>query len=302
MDQRPLMVVVLTLTNRGYNLAPKSNDSVYDDAPRGAMRILNSMSTQAAFRANGGRSSEDTGERRKRKDGPGAGGSSAAATSSSNGKGKGKDKAQGKDNNKDKPTQKPKVPGIMPHESLGDYNRRVESALRAGVSQAIKSANKAKGEQAKEVKRAKEERKAAAQAGVTETETESRGTKRKHDASDAAIEFKTKEGPRRLNDIAQAPPSLPKLKVARDEGSTSVWTAKGKGKSGLSAGQERIMEVERERVIAQYRAMKAAREVEREKERAKLEGGKKGKGAKSGREDVGEGESGRQAVYESDDE
>ena len=303
------------LTRRGQNLAPKSTD--YDDAPRGAMRIINSMSTQASFRAKGGRSSEDTGERRKRpkgEDGP----SSKGRGASNGGDDKGKNASKEKD--------KPAVPGIMPHETLGEYNRRVESIMRAGVSQAIKSAGRVKAEQEKEARRAKEERKEraaairrgeAAAAGASngkasgkgeDKEGAARGTKRKHDASDAAIEFKTKEGPRRLNDIAQAPPSLPSLKVAKSDGaSKSVWAAKGKARLGLSAGQERIMEEERERVIKQYREMKAAKEEERgkererekvEKERARKAGKGKG-GAKVGEEAAPVV---RQAVYESDGE
>lgn len=196
----------------------------------------------------------------------------------------------------------------MPHESLADFNRRVESTLRGGVSQAIKSAAQSKTAQTNAVKSAKEQRKLASKlppsstpSSTTNGNVEKKGVKRKHDASDAAIEFASVPGPRRLNDIAQAPPSLPKLKVARDE-TVSVWASKGKGKSGLSAGQERLMEVERERVIKRYREMKAAKEELREKERveeakvkAKGKGGVKSKGK-------GGGEVKRVKEYTSDDE
>jgi hypothetical protein len=273
------------------------------------------MSTQATFRANGGRSSEDTGERRKRPKGN-------EDPTSSKSRGKFEDKGTTSSEK-----TKPAVPGIMPHETLGEYNRRVESIMRAGVSQAIKSAGRVKAEQEKEARREKEERKERAaairrgeavagssstsKAGAgksVEEEDAGRGTKRKHDAGDAPLEFKTKEGPRRLNDIAQAPPSLPTLKVAKSDGANkSVWAAKGKGRSGLSAGQERIMEEERERVIKQYREMKVAKEEERgrEREREKVEkerARKAGKGknlAKAGEDKVVVS---RQAVYDSDGE
>lgn len=290
----------------GSNLAP-SQGATYDDAPRGAMRVLNSMSTQAAFRAKGLKSSEDTGERKPKpkpapsastltsKTSTSAGGSSKAGSGSSAEKPIKAKPAKDMQNPSSTPAPasasakggKASIPSIMPHESLGEYNRRVESIMRAGVSQAIKSANKTKAEQEKQARLAKEERRRLAQTGGkagtdSKADTAPASGKRKHDVSDAALEFAEKSGPRRLNDIAQAPPSLPTLRVARDDNQKSVWTAKGKERLGLSVGQERIMEEERERVIKQYREIKAKKEGAREAERAKEEEARnaKGKGAK----------------------
>jgi hypothetical protein len=271
----PLLLKCSTLTgDRGSNLPPSSNS--YDDAPRSAMRIINSLSTQTAFRAKGGRTSEDTGERRKR--------TNAESGVSGQG-GKEKPSKPGKDASSATTMAKPK---IMPHESLAEFNRRVEASLRGGVTQAIKSANAKKTAFENAKKKEKEERKRAAAGGdqteedkastttTTTTTTTPRG-KRKHDVTDDALEFASAPGPRRLNDIAQAPPALPQLRVSGDKETKSAWTAKGKGKSGLSAGQERLMEQERERVIKRYREMKAAKEEVKDKERQAAEAKKLGK-------------------------
>ena len=295
------------------------------------MRVLNSMSTQAAFRAKGLRSSEDTGERKPKpkptpaskssSSNPGSSSKGSTSTSTSSDKtAKLKPKAKDMQNPSTVPNppsakgsggggNKSSIPSIMPHESLGEYNRRVESVMRSGVSQAIKSANKTKAEQEKAARLAKEERRKASMAGKPDpllassksegdnekgSAAKSSGTKRKHDVTDAPLEFAEKSGPRRLNDIAQAPPSLPKLRVARDDDKGSMWTAKGKGRLGLSAGQERIMEEERERVIKQYREIKARKEAGREAERAKEEAAR-GKGK-------GKGQAGKKRKVEDDEE
>lgn len=244
------------------------------------------MSTQAAFRAKGGRTSEDTGERRKKPAPNPTNPATKAKKQSSEHKGAGQ-----------KGSDTTKTPKIMPHESLAEFNRRVEATLRGGVSQAFKSAAAKKTAQENEAKALKAQRKKDAQAksngkkedvpsngdtGVSGAEVK-KGVKRKHDVNDDALEFASAPGPRRLNDIAQAPPSLPKLKVSQDD-AVSPWIGKGKGKSGLSVGQERLMEIERERVIKRYREMKAAKEEVKEKEREKdaakrkMGGGKRGDG------------------------
>ena len=257
------------------------------------MRILNGMATQQNFRAKGGRSSEDTGERRPKKasaassKGDQSGAGKVAEPTNQNSKGKGKGKASETENGegKSKKGEKEKVPGIMPHESLAEYNRRIESILRPGVSAAIKSANHRKKDMEKEAQRAKEDRKRRAkEAEEAEGEAEEeggaaaggKGKKRKHDVSDPALEFASAPTTRRLNDIAEAPPQLPTLRVAKekDKKKASVWAAKGAGKSGLSPAQERILAEERERVIKRYREIKAGKEAEREKEREREAKGK----------------------------
>lgn len=215
------MVVILDHGSpdpRGYNLAPKANE---DDLPRGAMRILNAGAVQAAFRKSGRTTSEDTGEKRSRQE-------------------------------EDKPKKKAKseLPKIAPNESLGAYNRRVEALLRGGVSSAIKKAETTRALQVKDAKEAKAARVAKAQGKeevVKDDEDKPVVPNR------PAREFKELPTRRRLNDVAQAPPALPRLKVAEKGKDKS----KREGRTPVNAGQARIMEAERERVVALYREMKA---------------------------------------------
>jgi hypothetical protein len=101
-----------------------------------------------------------------------------------------------------------------------------------------------------------------------------------------------KAAPRRLNDIAQAPPTLPKLKQntklgawnTGGTGATGVTGSVGKtdageesGRTPLNAGQRRLLEEERARVIEKYREMKVVKERARERERD-MEARAKGKG------------------------
>ena len=167
--------------------------------------------------------------------------------------------------------------------------------MRGGVAKAIKSAAAIKAEHARAAKAAKEERKRKAQglppldgaaAGSDGDEGESgkaTNTKGKRKASAdgdylepedrPVVTFKPAPGPRRLNDVAQAPPSLPKLKgmgkLQGGAGAGAGAAAGGADKKGtigsgrtdvLNVGQKRLLEEERERVIKQYRDIKAARE------------------------------------------
>ncbi|KAL1410143.1 hypothetical protein Q8F55_004146 [Vanrija albida] len=234
---------------KGFNLAPSA--SARDDTPKGAMRIFNAAKVQAAWRARGGTNSEDTGEVRKRK--------------------------RGDDDSKPAPKKKAEQPKIGEHETLGEYNRRVEAAMRGGVSAAIKAAESAKGQAVRDAKAAKKARREAAAAAAS-------GKKADDDAEELkpnrpAVEFAAAPARKRLNDVAQAPPSLPRMRAAVKAGAgggTSAWAASSASRTPLNAGQARLMEIERERVIAQYREIKARKEADREAERAAAAGGKKG--------------------------
>lgn len=117
---------------------------------------------------------------------------------------------------------------IKPGESLGHFNRRVEDDMRSAVRAATKSSNAT-------TRKAKR----------TETEQEPR-TKNK----EAHKEFAT-AAPKKLNDVAQAPPELkfkPRGKVTN------------KKEGALSMAQQQMMEMEREKAIARYRQLKAERE------------------------------------------
>lgn len=261
---------------RGYSLPPTA--SAKDDMPRGAMRILNAGKVQAAFRAAGRTTSEDTGER---KAGPSASSkpSAKASTSTSSSDAKGKKRANETD--EEQPAKKAKgdkLPMISPHESLGEYNRRIEALLRPGVSGAIKKAEAARGAQAKRAEEEKKARIAKAQGKVVDEVDEEGGAGKKgkgkgKEEDDEEVKFNkpaksfAEVERRRLNDIAMAPPSLPKLRLAtkneRKAGKTPG--ASKEGRDPLNAGQRRIMEAERERVVAMYRELKAKKEAERAK-------------------------------------
>ena len=138
----------------------------------------------------------------------------------------------------------------------------MESVLRPGVSKAIKEAKSVIEAQDRSKKTKGKGRDtsddgnndAGGDAGSDNDGVPSRrGQKRKQ-------EFDTAPTHKRLNDIAQAPPTLLHLKKGPQK-ATSVWGAKGQGMSGLSAGQERILAEERERVVKRYREMKAEREA-----------------------------------------
>ena len=280
---------------RGYNLAPR-NSSTKDDTPRSASRILNSWSVQNAFRASGRTTSEDTGERKtkKRKLKPAGerrsaeqhgdpttkkenktrhdaqNGLSGPIKSEGNGKGKGKAKdGLHAERSWGQAGSGGAAPRIMPHETLGEYNRRVEDLLRPGLTKAMKESKMRSAQERLKKGKGKEQA-----SGVTELagrlagkggdesdedvgidEDASRNKKRKR----AFDELPTRK---RLNDVAQAPPTLLHQRRAPAKAG-SVWSAKGQGKSGLSAGQERILAEERERVVKRYREMKAEKEAKR---------------------------------------
>lgn len=170
------------------------------------------------------------------------------------------------------------VPAIMPHETLAAYNRRVEAALRPGVTKAMKDARSVLGEQEAEAARQKERRIAKAQGREVSPDipTSSKaaaaqaGKNRVIGEDGELFTFENREvktfaqasQTKRINDVAQAPPSLPKLKVAAKKGVTA-----GTGKTErlpLNAGQKRLLDAERDRVIGLYREMKAKKEAKRE--------------------------------------
>lgn len=193
--------------------------------------------------------------------------------SSSKGKGKGKEE----------------VPGIMPNESLGDYNRRVESLLRPGVSRAIKDASRAGKINSKSKSKSADVDPSTSTSHDKSSKSGSKG-KAKHDISDPPKLLPTQpNGIKRLNDIVTAPPSLLHLKGLKSSGNDggSVWTARESGKEVLNLGQRRLLEVERERVVGLYRDMKARRLAESQ---AVGKGKGKGRGEKGKGENVEKGD------------
>jgi len=251
------------LTTRGYNLAPAQSKD-YNDTPRGALRVFDSIKLQSQFRASGRTSSEDTGERKSKKRKVDDVKEVKVGESST-----GKETSTGQNGQK----KKEPLPKIRDNESISDYNRRIESLLRPGVAKAIKSANSLKSQREKEAKDAKKERKAMQGVPVVVEEKEEPKRKGVHDVSDPAKEFRTVSS-RRLNDIVQAPPMLDHLRKGMGPGGkkkgtggeTSAW--KATGRLPVNVGQERLLNKERDRVVKAYREIKAEREKARAEARA----------------------------------
>lgn len=231
------------------------------------------MKVQTAFRSSGRVSSEDTGEKYKQR-----------LTEREARKRKAEEGEESGSVKKVAPQKKAKkdIPQIGEHESLGDYNRRIEAMMRGGVANAIKNAESAKGQAIKAAKDAKAERIAKAQGkkvDAGEGDAANNGEeKRVLKPNRPAVEFASLPKRKRLNDIVEAPPQLPRMrqavKAGAGAGSTgSAWGATDR--TPLSAAQKRILETERERVVGLYREMKAKKEAEKSMEREKKE--KKGK-------------------------
>lgn len=249
--------------------------------PKGALRILNAAKVQAAFRQKGRVTSEDTGEhslKRKRE-------------KASKDKGKGKAEAEAPETTEkkirteaerdaaraaketaataEKPQKKPTIPKIGPNETLGEYNRRVEALMRGSVNKAIKAAESLKGQQIQALK----EEKAARRAKALGLPVPAKRAPSPSPEPDSEPERTFAEAPqrRRLNDVALAPPQLPKMRQAKKH-SSEIGS-----KIPLNAGQKRIMEEERERVIQMYRDMKARKEADKVKDKEDKEQAKRAK-------------------------
>lgn len=259
---------------RGHNLAPSDaslGSSYVDDTPKGAARILNSLKVRQEYR-----------EKKKSHAAPAAGGST-----------KGKRPQD--------PSAKHGLPKIIPGESLGDFNRRLEEHMRPAVTQAMRDANakraeeerklamekKARREAQKEAKRRKdaglprdeegqggEEDEvvvAAAAAGDRAERTGKRGRGEDAASEDESqtrkrgkTEFEKAPVRHSILDVMTAPPVLPKLKKQKKAAPSSIFAPIGR--HPFNAGQQRILEEERERVVARYRELKEKQRFDKEKE------------------------------------
>ncbi|KIK70009.1 hypothetical protein GYMLUDRAFT_236458 [Collybiopsis luxurians FD-317 M1] len=177
------------------------------------------------------------------------------------------------DNNEQTRAKKPKlISGIQPGESLQHYNkfvlfffslflpmhvyRRVEDDMRPLVRESVKSSDAVVRNARKEALSAK-----AAKNGVPKTNIEphvgnlSSPPLLKSSAHSLDFQSISSSAPRRLNDIALAPPEI-KRHPRGLKGSTS---GVGKRDGVLSLAQKTMMGRERENAIARYRELKAFR-------------------------------------------
>lgn len=274
--------LILHCFHRGQNLAPAQEPSsgYVDDTPKGAARILNSLKVRQDFH-----------EKKK-----------AAANATT-------DAANKKTKSKQKGGTKDALPKILPGEKLGDFNRRLEDHMRPVVTQAMKDANAKKADEARKLALEKKERReaqqeakrkkdaGAAQAEKSEAEEEEgeewggvdsgsknpastkKASKRTRDPEH---EYEDPSNPRKrgktefekapirtgILDVMTAPPTLPRLKKSTKQTPSSIYAPVNR--NPLNSGQQRLMEEERERVVARYRELKEAKRIEREEEQKNM--------------------------------
>ncbi|CAE6463357.1 unnamed protein product [Rhizoctonia solani] len=144
---------------------------------------------------------------------------------------------------------------LLPGESLREFNRRVEDAHRPLVRGALKRKNEEKRREKKETKKRKRD------------ESDDEGEDAKGVEQRPVREFATvsSSAPRRLNEVAQAPPVLTK-------GPKRSGVGKDGGKApAVSMARKVILERERARVVELYRALKVSRETGDSDKRARID-------------------------------
>jgi hypothetical protein len=138
--------------------------------------------------------------------------------------------------------------------------RRVEDDMRPLVKTAMQSSSA----QARKVRKAeldakfKPRSKAASAADEKSNRSSLPDPISKHDGRPTEFQTSSTSVPRRLNDIAQAPPEFKKLPRGVKDGTKAT-----SGRDGvLSMKQKLMMEEEREKAITRYRALKERRRLE----------------------------------------
>ncbi|TFK49173.1 hypothetical protein OE88DRAFT_1737369 [Heliocybe sulcata] len=208
---------------RGNDLAPREAGVSSEGIPKAMTRVLNAAKVQSDYR------------KRKNEDKDQANG------------GKKKRKVDGEAKLDRAEMQ------ILPGESLAHFNRRVEDAMRPLVRSAVQTSSAQERKARKETLGKKTEK----------AEPNQNKNKRERDVDSDAVQGRAKpppsktefatlssSQPKRLNDIAQAPPQFaktPKMRKAPEE---------KKSDGVVSMAQKRMMEEQRERAINRYRDMK----------------------------------------------
>ncbi|KZO94266.1 hypothetical protein CALVIDRAFT_600182 [Calocera viscosa TUFC12733] len=196
---------------RGFDLPPKAAPGIADDAPKGALRILNAASARAEWKE----------KKRKREEEGETPGSQA------------KPVKRRKTEEKEKEDLK-----LRPGETLGDFNRRVDQAMTPRIR--TSKASKAKA--------------AAAAAAANEPVPAAFPSIKKERKTD----FDAVPKPRRLNDIAVAPPSLTNLPR------NAAKNPSKKAENVVSMATKVALEEERTKVVERYRMLKEAKLKQRD--------------------------------------
>ncbi|KAF5343789.1 hypothetical protein D9757_014115 [Collybiopsis confluens] len=138
---------------------------------------------------------------------------------------------------------------IQPRESLQHYNKRVENDMRPLVRNAVHSSNAV----VRNVRKQQLSTKATSSRHHSDNPPSPPPVKRSGQPKD--FQSISSSAPKRLNDIAQAPPEFTRL-PGRLKGSAPPTTTRT---GVLSLAQTALMAQEREKAIARYRQLKASR-------------------------------------------
>ncbi|KAL1742711.1 hypothetical protein HDZ31DRAFT_65733 [Schizophyllum fasciatum] len=214
----------------GHDLIPEKYSLANEAIPKSAARAFNAEKVRAEFKAKK-RSSEDDGQR-------------------------------GEAKRRKVEAVKTNGMSIKPGESLTHFNKRVEDSMRGLVRSAVQTSNATARAAKKEIegkKRAKRKPDTAAVEAAKRREgAQARAEQAANDKhADRPKEFQQSStaAPRRLNDIAQAPPDLKKLPRGAAK-STPAKTLRSEGV--VSMAQKVRMEEEREKAIERYRLLRAS--------------------------------------------
>ncbi|KAA1466625.1 hypothetical protein DENSPDRAFT_862598 [Dentipellis sp. KUC8613] len=227
------------LNEKGRDLAAPSSSLANESIPKSASRILNAAKIREDFKKRKMLGDDEAGPAKKRRR------PSTDAEEGAKAKTKGKQIA------------------IKPGETLAHFNRRVEEDMRPLVRSAVQTASaverNARKKQGKDVPPVKQPPgKEKRRKGRSESPDVSPPPDKHRDRPKEFSNVST-SAPRRLNDIAMAPPDLKKLpRGAKNlkEGATK------KSAHVVSMAQKAMMEEERERAIKRYREMKEKKLLE----------------------------------------
>ncbi|KAH8116269.1 hypothetical protein DFH11DRAFT_1687910 [Phellopilus nigrolimitatus] len=240
--------------DRKLDLPPSQAIFSNDDMPRSMARVLNAESIQNAWRE------------KKR----------ALALNESEGGEGGKRKRRKTDDGAVSKTELK----IKPGESLKHFRRRVEDDMRPVIRTAMKNTTSVSKQKSKasqqDSARPKSSLKGTVPSKTVDQENSDaedsqkrrrRGNGKRESSPDFALSSLS-SAPKRLNDVVLAPPELkpaPRLNRLAQKAKTKSKSANGEGDADdagngvVSAAQKRMMELEREKAITRYRALKEAK-------------------------------------------
>ncbi|KAJ3729501.1 hypothetical protein C8R42DRAFT_569466 [Lentinula raphanica] len=229
-------------SQKGSDLAPSKQSLSEEAIPKSLSRVLNAAQVRQEWRKRrieDGEPGETVDARKKRR-------------------------LNGKNHN---------IPSIVPGESLQHFNKRVETDMRPLVKSAVQSSKVTLRNASRQELSAK---KKASTSKPDELDAPDHHHNQKQPRSEGRssrpVDFLklSTSAPRRLNDIAQAPPELKRL--PRGVSSSKQTAAKAQNRDDvLSMAQKEMMKQERDKAIARYREMKALRKKDHDDEEVDAE-------------------------------